>query len=156
MKIGIGVRAGFAAIGLAVAITGAARAQMPPPSEAAAVNACLCLQQGLGALSSDMNAKTQALAAIRQHLADLDGQLSQARPTVEVNNPESVARYKALLDQRDAAYKQSTGPVVSEADQAVARYNAQVNQYNQNCANRPFDAAMMAAMQAHLACPPLR
>ncbi|HEY1257635.1 MAG TPA: hypothetical protein VGF34_00185 [Stellaceae bacterium] len=156
MKGSIGVRAGVVAGALLLAGAGAAKAQMPPPSEAAAVNACLCLQQGLAALSSDMNAKTQALAAIRQHLADLDNQLSQARPTVQVNNPDSVARYKALLDQRDAAYKQSTGPVVAQADQAVARYNAHVNQYNQSCANHPFDAAMMAEMQAHLSCPPLQ
>lgn len=157
MKRSIGARTGIVAAALIlVAAAGGARAQMPPPNEAAAVNACLCLQQGLAALSSDMNAKTQSLAAIRQQLADLDRQLSQARPTVQVNNPDSVARYKALLEQRDATYRQSTGGVVAQADQAVARYNAHVNQYNQNCANHLFDAAMMAQMQAHLACPPLQ
>jgi hypothetical protein len=156
MSGSIGARAGIVGVALLfLGAAGKAEAQMPP-SEAAAVNACLCLQQGLAALSSDMNARTQALAAVRQHLADLDSQLSQARPNVQVNNPDSVAQYKALLDTRDAAYKQSIGPVVSQADQAVARYNANVNQYNQNCANHPFDAAMMAEMQAHLSCPPLQ
>lgn len=156
MNGSIGVRAGIVGVALLfLGMAGKAEAQMPP-SEAAAVNACLCLQQGLAALSADMNARTQALAAVRQHLADLDSQLSQARPNVQVNNPDSVAQYKALLDRRDAAYKQSIGPVVSQADHAVARYNANVNQYNQNCANHPFDAAMMAEMQAHLSCPPLQ
>ena len=57
---------------LAVAGAAAARAQML--SDPAQITACLCEQQGLAALSSDMSAKTQALAAVRQHLAELDAQ----------------------------------------------------------------------------------
>ncbi len=139
---------------LALAASGAARAQMP--DEAAEINACLCLQQGLAPLSAAMTAKTNALAAVRRDLADLDAELARARPAVEVNNPDSVARYKALLAQRDTAYQHSIGPIVADADQAVARYSAQVNEYNTRCANHPFDAAMMSQMQAQLSCPPLR
>jgi hypothetical protein len=139
---------------LAVAGTAAARAQMS--SDPAQITACLCEQQGLAALSSDMSAKTQALAAVRQHLAELDAQLSSARSTLDVNNPDQEARYKALLDQRDAAYRQSLGPVVSDADQSTARYNAHVAQYNSQCASRQFDSVVMAQIQAHLVCPPLQ
>ena len=64
--------------------------------------------------------------------------------------------YKALLTQRDQAYQASIGPVVGEADQSTARYNAHVNQYNSQCANRMFNSDMMAQIQAHLACPPLQ
>ena len=122
---------------LAVAGAAAARAQMS--SDPAQITACLCEQQGLAALSSDMSAKTQALAAVRQHLAELDAQLSSARSTLDVNSPDQEARYKALLDQRDAAYRQSLGPVVSDADQSTARYNAHVAQYNSQCASRQFE-----------------
>lgn len=143
---------------LALASAGAAHAQVPVPmsSDPTEITACLCMEQGVAALSANMSAKTQSLAAIRQHLADLDAQLARARSSVDVNNPDSVARYKALLTQRDAAYQQSLGPVVGDADQATARYNAQVAAYNGRCANRNFDSVMMAQIEAHLACPPLQ
>jgi len=148
-------RATLIGINLLVFAFGAtARAQMS--SDPAQITACLCMQQGVATLSSDMSAKTQALAAIRQHLADLDAQLGQARPNVQVNDPDSVARYKALLQQRDAAYQQSLGPVVADADQATARYNSHVSQYNAQCANHQFNADAMASIQAHLVCPPLQ
>ncbi|MGH7115656.1 MAG: hypothetical protein ACREE9_14305 [Stellaceae bacterium] len=139
---------------LVVAASGAARAQMS--SNPAEITDCLCMEQGVSTLSADMSAKTQALAAVRQRLAGLDSRLADARPKVDVNNPDSVARYKALLAQRDAAYQQSLGPVVSDADQATARYNAQVSTYNGRCASRTFDSVMMAQIAAHLSCPPLR
>jgi hypothetical protein len=139
---------------LVFACAATARAQMS--SDPAEITACLCMQQGVATLSSAMSAKTQALAAVRQHLADLDAQLAQARPNVDVNNPDSVARYKALLQQRDAAYQQSLGPVVTDAEQATARYNGLVGQYNSQCANHQFNADEMASIQAHLSCPPLQ
>jgi hypothetical protein len=140
----------LALLTLAICGSGAARAQAT--NNPAEINACLCLQQGNEALSREMSVRTQALAEIRQHLADLDAELVHDRPMVQVNDPDSVARYKALLDRRDAAYRQSIGPVVSQADQAVARYNAQVNEYNARCAGHPFNAEMMAEMQTHLSC----
>ena len=139
-----------------VVVTGAATARAQMSSDPAEITTCLCMQQGVATLSSDMSAKTQALAAVRQHLADLDAQLAQARPNVDVNNADSVARYKALLQQRDAAYQQSLGPVVANADQATARYNGHVAQYNAQCASHQFNADVMAQIQAHLSCPPLQ
>ena len=135
---------------------GKAQAPAPVSSDPAEITGCLCMEHGLATLSADMSAKTQALAAIRQHLADLEAQLATAKRNEDVNNPSSVASEKALLAQRDAAYRQSVGPVVSEADQATARYNAEVSAYNGRCASRMFDSAMMAQIQDHLSCPPLR
>ncbi|MFZ3237381.1 MAG: hypothetical protein WA417_02710 [Stellaceae bacterium] len=141
---------------LAVAASASAQVPVPMSSNPAEITACLCQQQGVAALSADMSAKTQVLAAARQRVADLDAQLLQARQHIDVNNADSEARYKALLTQRDQAYQASIGPVVGEADQSTARYNAHVNQYNSQCANRMFDSVMMAQIQAHLACPPLQ
>ncbi len=133
-----------------------AQAPVPMSNNPAEITACLCMEQGISALSANMSAKTQALAAVRQRLASLDAQYEQAKRNEDVNNPSSVENVKAILAQRDAAYQQSLGPVVSDADQATARYNAEVNTYNGSCANRMFDSAMMAQIQAHLQCPPLR
>jgi hypothetical protein len=103
-----------------------------------------------------MSAKNQALDAVKNQLANLDSQLSQEKPQVNVNNPDSVARYKARLEQRDATYRQSIGPVHADAAQATARYNAGVNEYNARCANRPFNSALVAQVQASLVCTPPR
>ncbi|HEY3911981.1 MAG TPA: hypothetical protein VGM07_19135 [Stellaceae bacterium] len=135
-----------------------ASAQVPAPmsSNPAEITTCLCMEQGISTLSADMSAKTQALAAVRQRLAGLDARYEQAKRNEDVNNPSSVENVKAILAQRDAAYQQSLGAVVSDADQATARYNAEVTSYNGSCANRNFDSVMMAQIEAHLSCPPLR
>jgi hypothetical protein len=148
-------------IGLRLAVLGVvALAMAPRPAAAqmsnnpAEINTCLCLERSVETMSQTMNNTTQALAAVRQHLADLNAELARQRPLVDVNNQDSVDHYKALLEQRDAAYRQSIGPVVSEANRAVARYNALVQQYNGECAERPFNSEIMHEMQANLACPP--
>ena len=140
---------------LAAALTPAtAIAQVAPgPSEIAA---CLCLQRDVSTLSAEMNAKNQAFSAVTQQLADLDAQLARDRSSMDVNNPDAVARYKALLERRDAAYRQSIGPVHDEAGQATARYNARVNEYNAHCANQPFNSAMVQQVQVNLVCPRLQ
>ena len=150
------------AFGLAVLLTATgASAQVPPPPvplppEPAEIAACLCLQQAVATLSAEMNQKTQALDAVSRQLSDLDAQLAQARANLNVNDPNAVARYKGVLEQRDAAYRQSIGPVHADATQATARYNERVNEYNARCANRPFNSALVADIQAHLSCPPIR
>ena len=141
---------------LAVLAPGAARAQVPLPPEMADIRACLCLQRALSALSAEMNAKKQALDAVTRQLSDLDTQLARDKSTINVNNPDAVARYKALLERHDATYRQSIGPVHTEAEQATASYNARVNEYNAHCANRPFDPALVAQMQVNLVCAPLQ
>jgi Skp family chaperone for outer membrane proteins len=156
MASGIGFgRKAVLGLGLAVFfVPGFVGAQVPP--EIAEINACLCIQQAVGTLSADMNAKNQALQAVQRDLADLDSQLARERSAVNTSNPDSVARYKALLERRDAAYRQSIGPIHADATQATARYNARVNEYNARCANRPFNSALVAEVQARLMCAPLQ
>jgi hypothetical protein len=143
-------------LGLAVLTlfaAGAAKAQVP--SEPAEINACVCLQLASGALAADKDAKSHTLTAANQQLAGLDAQLASARSRIDVNNPDSVASYKALLERRDAAYRQIS-PAQSDAAQAVARYNASVDDYNRRCAGRPFNSELEAQIQAHPNCPALQ
>jgi chromosome segregation ATPase len=115
----------------------------------------LCLQRSYTALAADMNAKDQAYAAANREVQNLSAQLERERASANVNNPDAVARVKALLQRRDAAAN-SLQPAYAAAADAVSRYNAQVNEYNAHCANRPFNSALVAEIQAHLACPPPR
>ena len=140
---------------LAFCVTGAAKAQVPIPNEPAEINACVCMRLASGTLAADKDAKSGALAAANQHFTDLHAQLAAARSGIDVNNPDAVTRYKALLEQHDAAFGQ-IGPAQSAAAAAVARYNASVGEYNQRCAGRPFNSDLVAQIQAHPNCPPLR
>ena len=146
-----------AAFGVAVLVLstmpGGAQAPPGPSGEASQAAACLCERQQIAVLGGEMDEKKRSLEQIRHELADLDAQLERARPTVDVNNPESVERYKALLARHDAAYQRSVGPVVGETVAAVNRYNDRVNAYNQGCAHRLFDARVMAQVRATLSCP---
>ena len=141
--------------GALLAVCGSAGAQVPLPNVPAEMNACLCLQQAAGTLAAEKDAKAQALAAANRQLTDLDAQLAAERPQVDVNNPDSVSRYKALLVRRDAAFGQIS-PTQADAARAVSRYNASVDEYNQRCTRLPMDPGLAAAMQGHLNCPPLQ
>lgn len=138
---------------LAFCAAGGAKAQIP--YEPAEINACVCLQLASAALAADKDAKSQALAAVNQQLTDLDAQLASARSRIDVNNSDAVARYKVLLERRDAAYGQIS-PAQSVAAAAVARYNATVDEHNRRCAGRPFNSELVAQIQAHPNCPPLQ
>ena len=132
---------------------GGAMAQIP--NEPAEINACVCLRLASAALAADKDAKSQTLAVDNQQLSDLDAQLASARSRIDVNNPDAVARYKALLERRDAAYGQIS-PAQSQAAAAVARYNATVDEHNRRCAGRPFNSDLVAQIQAHPNCAPPR
>ena len=147
-----------AAIGAVVLAAGVAEAQAPsppPPSpEVAAITSCLCLQQSVAALAAAVAAKQAQLGEIQRQLADLDAQLASERPHVDIDNPDSVARYKALLERHDDTYRRSTGPLSVELTAAAGRYNARVGEYNQDCANHPFNSELMGEIRASLVCLP--
>ena len=110
-----------------LAFCGVGAARAQVPYEPAEINACVCLQLASAALAADKDAKSQRLAAANQQLADLDAQLAAARSRIDVNNPD-----------------------------AVARYNATVDEHNRRCAGRPFSSDLVAQIQAHPNCPPLQ
>ncbi|HWD59402.1 MAG TPA: hypothetical protein VG308_14035 [Stellaceae bacterium] len=112
-----------------------ALAQMPPPGPDFT---CLCLSQSLNDANTDMQAKQGELNGAQSQLGDLDHQLAAARAREDVTNPQSVAEFRQLLAQRDAAFKQSNGDLIAAAQTATARYNQAVADYNAQCAGRPM------------------
>jgi hypothetical protein len=105
-------------------------------------------------LGADMAAKQRSRDEINGELSRLDAELQRARAGVDVNDPASVARFRQLLERRDAAFRRSTGLVTGDLSSATERYNARVNEYNLRCANRPRDPGLLASVQARLSCPP--
>jgi hypothetical protein len=116
------------------ALTAPALAQAPPPPGAV----CLCMKQSIDAANADMSAKNSALGAARAELDGIDQQLAAARAGVNVDNPQAVAQFRQLLEQRDAAAKRAGGSALTDAQAASARYNDAVAAYNNQCAGRPL------------------
>lgn len=146
-------RVGAAALGVGIvglALAGTAQAQMPP--EAAEISHCLCMDQEVQSLSADMTAKMAALRELNQRVAGLNEQLRRERRVINVNDPGEVERYKALLEERDAARKGALGSVWQAADEAVRRYDAVVREYNGSCAHRLFDPVLLRQVRATLSC----
>jgi len=159
--------AGVAAVAAASPAVAQAPLYSPPPppyygagpapalsGEPGEIAACLCLQQAVGALGADMAAKQRSRDAVNDELRGLDAQLQSARSGMDVNDPAAVARFRQLLERRDAAFRRSTGLVTGDLSSVTARYNQRVNEYNARCANRPRDPGLLASVQATLSCPP--
>ena len=94
------------------------------------------------------------VGTVQDELSRLDAQLQTARSTMDVSNPQAVARFRELLERRDAVYKHSIGLVTGDIGAANQRYNTRVGEYNSRCANRPRDPGLVASIQATLSCPP--
>ena len=88
--------------------------------------------------ASEMTDKRNGLDRINAELKQADADLERQRAALNVNDPQSVAQFRQRLEQRDALFKRSTGPVVGDASAAVQRYNDRVGADNQQCANRPL------------------
>lgn len=141
------------ALGLCLAFSmGAApvAAQSLPPAEIAA---CLCLRRATDALGSEMAAKQQGLADLRSELDRATAELEASRNGMDVNDPQAVARFRQMLDNRDALFRRASGDAVTDAGSAVERYNRTSDEYNSRCANRPMDPGLVERAQATLACP---
>jgi len=144
---------GAGVVAVAVASPAAAQAPLPSP-EATEIATCLCLGQAVAALDADTAARRRSYAAVQDELTRLDAQLQSERAGIDVNNPQSVARFRQLLQQRDAAFQRSTSLATGDLAGAVGRHNARVNEYNARCANRPRDPVLVGRVQATLSCPP--
>jgi hypothetical protein len=155
MRAALFVYAAVTAIAVGAAGTPAS-AQMtaPLPSEAAEIGACVCLKEASDALAADMAAKQNALVETRRELEQATVNLDAERARMNVNNPEAVARFRQLLEQRDALFRRANGSLFTETRTAVERYNARVNEYNARCANRPTDPVLAARIRSTMTCPP--
>lgn len=150
--------AGFAFAG-AILLSAASFAQSPPPPpspnpQADAIRECLCLQRSMEQASAEMTDKRNSLDQINAQLKQADADLQRQRAALNENDPQAVAQFRQQLERRDALFKRSTGQIVADVTAAVERYNHRVATYNQQCANRPFDSALQAQVQATLSCPP--
>src|SRR5882762_3106534 len=134
----------------AAAMVSPAMAQMPIPG----APDCVCLRIAVDALGADLSAKRQAYDGMQGEIGQIDNHLQAERSRMDVNSPEAIARFRQLLERRDALFRQSSGPVFGELSAATDRYGARVQDYNTRCAGRPMDPGVLAQARAVGACPP--
>ena len=125
---------------------------MPASPEASEIAGCLCLERRKNAVYADYSGRQQGFDRLRNELADVNSRLERER-NYNVNDPEAVARFRALLNQRDQLFKRSTGPEFNDLSAVTARYNQAAGEYNARCANRPWNPNLVAQIQSSLACP---
>ncbi|MBV9824539.1 MAG: hypothetical protein JO001_02490 [Alphaproteobacteria bacterium] len=130
-----------------------AMAPAPASPEASEIAACLCLQQQIQVLRSQSTAVQGTYSGQQAELARLDAEMARERSRMDVNNPEAVARFRQLLEQRDALYRRSSGASASNAMASATRYNRAVDEYNARCTNRPRDPILLGRVQSTLSCP---
>jgi hypothetical protein len=135
---------------MAGAMVSPARAQVPVPVGPD----CICLRIAVDALGADLAAKRQAYEGMQNEIGQIDNQMQAERSRMDVNNPEAIARFRQILERRDALFRQSSGPVFGELSAATDHYGARVQEFNGRCAGRPMDPALVAQAQATRACPP--
>jgi hypothetical protein len=135
---------------MAGGVVSPAAAQVPVPG----APDCVCLRIAVDALGADLAAKRQAYDGMQGEIGQIDNQMQAERSRMDVNSPEAIARFRQLLERRDALFRQSSGPVFGELSAATDRYGARVQEYNARCAGRPMEPGLLAQAQATRACPP--
>jgi hypothetical protein len=136
-----------------VATSAQAQMVLTSPNE---IRSCLCLQQSVTALDGGVVQQRQAHEKRRQELEALDAEVNAQRSQINVNNFAQVEAFKHLIEQRDKAAADFSGPATASYAQAVARYNAAVGQFNSFCASKAYDSVVRAQVQGSLSCPATR
>jgi len=140
----------IAAIAAAVGQGASAQEVLHSPRDIAA---CLCQNQSVTQLRAEVDRQRQAYDTAKADYEGLSAQAEAQRGRVDVNDANSIAAYRQLLERRDAAeyhFKVEVAPPYAET---VARYNQAVQAYNSGCATKMYDSAVLAEVQKTLYCP---
>jgi hypothetical protein len=118
-----------------------------------AIGQCLCDEQRLSLLHADLDAAQQQFDSEKERVAALDGEIEQARPNVNVNDPEQVDAFRRLVNSREQAYATLYHVNQPHLAEVTLRYNRATDRYNGRCAGRPVDSMIQAEVRARLVCP---
>lgn len=146
-----GVTGGALMIALAVAPVTHATEVLHAPD---AVRACLCRNQSVTELKAALDSEQQQYSEQKQALDKLEQQASAAKQNLNDESYTSRQALAQLLNERDAARDRFAQSVTPRYNQAVTRYNAAVQSFNDDCAGKAYDPATVAKVRPSLACPP--
>ncbi|HZS82508.1 MAG TPA: hypothetical protein VFA50_06535 [Stellaceae bacterium] len=141
-----------AALAMVLAARGAA-AQEDVLHSPEAIRSCLCMQEAITRQSTALGARQRSYDEKRRQLDALDAEVAAARPRVDIKSPASIDAFKQLLARRDAAAQTLAAEATPQYQALVERYNTRVADFNQNCASKSYDAAVLGQVRQSLACP---
>lgn len=149
--------AAVVALAAAPFLVAPALAQYPPvvPNEVevAAARNCLCLEKSVEDRRFELEVRNGIFERARAELEASESEVARRRASVDVNDPTQIDAFRALLARRDAARAHYERNAVPEQQQAVARYNAVVDQLNAACKGRSFTTYAWEAARRDLVCP---
>jgi len=140
----------IASVAAAIAQGASAQEVLHSPRDIAA---CLCMNQNVGQLRGDVDRQRQDYDAAKANYERLSAQAESQRGQVNVNDSNSIAAFRQLLEQRDTAEYHYQVEVEPGYAAIVARYNQAVEGYNSSCASKMYDSAVLAEVQKTLYCP---
>jgi len=117
------------------------------------IAACLCENQNVSQLKTELDQQKQAYDAAKADYDGLSAQAESSRGQVNVNDSNSIAAYRQLLERRDTAEYHFKVEVAPPYAAAVTRYNQAVQAYNTGCATKMYDSVVLAEVQKTLYCP---
>jgi hypothetical protein len=136
---------------LASTLAGAAAQQVERSPQA--IQKCLCMEQMVATLNTQVQAQSRSYEDKRQVFQALDNQVRTSRSEVNVNNQADVDAFRRLLERRDEAADTLAGATTNSYAEAVARYNESVAAYNDQCSGKAYDADQLAQIRGTLNCP---
>jgi hypothetical protein len=134
---------------LTPAMASAQSAQTMPMEQ---VRDCLCQQQQLEAVSSQMTAASTAYTQRQQELQGLEQELAELQRTATPGDEQAVARSQSLIDRRNLLRSQLQDEY--RPYQGLASdYNQRAERYNASCTSLPMLSFDVAAAKENLSCP---
>ncbi|MDB5405639.1 MAG: hypothetical protein JWL84_551 [Rhodospirillales bacterium] len=130
-----------------------AEAQQSLVSSPDVIRACLCQQQSVSRMASELAARRQTYEERKRQADALAAEAASRKSQVDINDPAAIAAYSDLLGRRDAALHALADELTPQYSAFVASYNQRVAQYNQQCVGQSFDAAVMNQVKQNLVCP---
>lgn len=143
------------ALGVAFATPGVAQYAPVQPAEAevAAARNCLCLDQAVNERKFELDVRNGIFEKALADMQSTEAEVERRRPAVNVDDPNQVDAFRSLLARRDAARSHYQLTAVPDQQQAVAQYNAVVQQLNASCQGRSFSTYAWSAARQNLSCP---
>jgi len=117
------------------------------------IAACLCQDQNIIQMRGEVDRQKQAYDEAKANYDGLSAQAEAQRGQVNVNDSNSIAAYRELLERRDAAEYHFKVEMAPPYAAVVTRYNQAVQAYNASCASKMYDSVVLAEVQKTLYCP---
>lgn len=114
---------------------------------------CMCRERALQALREETNVQQTRYNDARQQLQTIENQISNMRKTMNPDDDISVQILSEMIHQRDTLNTQIRTTTYPQTQDAVAKLNAAVSEYNQRCTQRAMLKTDVDNASRSLTCP---